>query len=139
MEAALKVKEVSLTHSEGVNAGEMKHGVLALVDEDMPIIVIATKDGAHAKMESTIQQLQAREGRLVAIVGEKSGSESGHCDGGAQAGGGGLKRIEVPEVADCLQPIVNIVPMQLLSYHLALLRGLNVDQPRNLAKAVTVE
>ena len=139
MEAALKVKEVSLTHSEGVNAGEMKHGVLALVDEDMPIIVIATKDGAHAKMESTIQQLQAREGRLVAIVGEKSGSESGHGDGGSQAGGGELKRIEVPEVADCLQPIVNIVPMQLLSYHLALLRGLNVDQPRNLAKAVTVE
>ena len=139
MEAALKVKEVSLTHSEGVNAGEMKHGVLALVDEDMPIIVMATKDGAHAKMESTIQQLQAREGRLVAIVGENSGSESGHGDEGSQGGGAELKRIEVPEVADCLQPIVNIVPMQLLSYHLALLRGLNVDQPRNLAKAVTVE
>jgi glucosamine--fructose-6-phosphate aminotransferase (isomerizing) len=139
MEAALKVKEVSLTHSEGVNAGEMKHGVLALVDEDMPIIVMATKDGAHAKMESTIQQLQAREGRLVAIVGENSGSESGHGNEGSRGGGAELKRIEVPEVADCLQPIVNIVPMQLLSYHLALLRGLNVDQPRNLAKAVTVE
>lgn len=139
MEAALKVKEVSLTHSEGVNAGEMKHGVLALVDEDMPIIVMATKDGAHAKMESTIQQLQAREGRLVAIVGENSGSESGHGNEGSRGGDAELKRIEVPEVADCLQPIVNIVPMQLLSYHLALLRGLNVDQPRNLAKAVTVE
>ena len=85
MEAALKVKEVSLTHSEGVNAGEMKHGVLALVDEDMPIIVMATKDGAHAKMESTIQQLQAREGRLVAIVGENSGTAMRVHGGGGQS------------------------------------------------------
>ena len=146
METALKVKEVTLIHSEGVNAGEMKHGVLALVDEHMPIIVIATRDGAFTKMESTIQQLQAREGRLVAIVGDASGRavKRGEGSPNEEAQGQELnldtkQRIEVPELVDCLQPIINIVPMQLFSYHVARLRGLNVDQPRNLAKAVTVE
>ncbi|KAG2485969.1 hypothetical protein HYH03_015293 [Edaphochlamys debaryana] len=131
LEAALKVKEVALIHSEGILAGEMKHGPLALVDKHMPIVVIATRDGMYKKMESVIQQLLAREAQLYILCNE--GDESMKAYEAK-----GCKLIQVPETVDCLQPVINIVPLQLLSYHLTVLRGLNVDQPRNLAKSVTV-
>ncbi|KAL3156749.1 hypothetical protein ABBQ38_001024 [Trebouxia sp. C0009 RCD-2024] len=131
LEAALKVKEVALMHSEGILAGEMKHGPLALVDENMPIIVIATQDRMHAKMQSVIQQLRARNARLIVLCNEGDNSIASLCSPKCRL-------IQVPEVDECVQAIVNIVPLQLLSYHLTLLRGHNVDQPRNLAKAVTV-
>jgi len=131
LEAALKVKEVALMHSEGILAGEMKHGPLALVDEKLPIIVIATRDAMHGKMHSVIQQLLARQAKLICFVSEGD-EEVGTLEAA------GCRVFEVPFVEDCLQPIVNIVPLQLLSYHLTCLRGHNVDQPRNLAKSVTV-
>lgn len=131
MEAALKVKEVALIHSEGMMAGEMKHGPLALVDETMPIVIIATRDSMYKKMESVAQQLLARGARLYIVCNE--GDENMRA-----LEAKGVKLIEVPETVECLQPIINIVPLQLLSYHLTVLRGFNVDQPRNLAKSVTV-
>ncbi|GAQ81147.1 Glucosamine 6-phosphate synthetases [Klebsormidium nitens] len=131
LEAALKVKEVALMHSEGILAGEMKHGPLALVDETMPIIVLATRDAIQQKQQSVIQQLLARKGRLIIVCTE--GDSVKMCPSGK------AKVIEVPHIADCLQTVVNIVPLQLLSYHLTVLRGFNVDQPRNLAKSVTTE
>lgn len=142
------MKEVALIHSEGILAGEMKHGPLALVDETLPVVVVATKDAMYAKMQSVIQQLLARGARLIvlcnegdealrALAKEKGGAT--HSQGGAGAPAASpLRLIEVPLTADALQPVVNIVPLQLLAYHLTLLRGLNVDQPRNLAKSVTV-
>lgn len=130
LEGALKVKEVALMHSEGILAGEMKHGPLALVDEHLPIVVIATRDQCFSKQQSVIQQLKARKGRLIVMCTE----------GDATAVyGPSCRVIEVPLVVDCLQPVVNIVPLQLLAYHLTVLRGYNVDQPRNLAKSVTTE
>jgi glucosamine--fructose-6-phosphate aminotransferase (isomerizing) len=131
VEAALKVKEVSYMHSEGINAGEMKHGPLALVDEHMPIIVFATKDEMHGKMQGVIQQLMARNARLIIICNE---DEIDILD----MVGDRYPLIMVPNADEALQPVVNIIPLQLLSYHLTLLRGFNVDQPRNLAKSVTV-
>lgn len=130
LEGALKVKEVALMHSEGILAGEMKHGPLALVDENLPIVVIATRDQCFSKQQSVIQQLKARKGRLIVMCTE--GDAAAVC-------GGSCRVIEVPLVVDCLQPVVNIVPLQLLAYHLTVLRGYNVDQPRNLAKSVTTE
>ena len=132
LEGALKVKEVALLHSEGILAGEMKHGPLALVDETMPLIVVATRDSSYRKQESVVQQLRARGGRLILIVSEDD-------DEIAAVAGDNATIIRVPVVEDCLQGVVNIVPLQLLSYHLTVLRGHNVDQPRNLAKSVTVE
>ncbi|XP_078435821.1 putative glucosamine-fructose-6-phosphate aminotransferase [Wolffia australiana] len=129
LEGALKVKEVSLMHSEGMLAGEMKHGPLALVDENMPIIVIATRDTCFSKQQSVIQQLRARKGRLIVMCSEGDGVLFGF--------GESCRVIEVPLVSDCLQPVINIVPLQLLAYHLTVLRGFDVDQPRNLAKSVT--
>lgn len=131
LECALKVKEVSLMHSEGILAGEMKHGPLALVDETLPIIVIATRDATLSKQQSVIQQLQARKGRLIVLC--TKGDAEILCPNG------GCRIIEVPYVEDCLQPLLNIIPCQLLAYHLTLLRGHNVDQPRNLAKSVTTQ
>lgn len=131
LEAALKVKEVSLMHSEGILAGEMKHGPLALVDENLPIVVIATRDGCFSKQQSVIQQLHARKGRLIVMCSK--GDAASVCLGGS------CRVIEVPQLEDCLQPVVNIVPLQLLAYHLTVLRGYNVDQPRNLAKSVTTQ
>lgn len=131
LEGALKVKEVALMHSEGMFAGEMKHGPLALVDENLPIIVIATRDSCFSKQQSVIQQLNARKGRLIVICSK--GDAALVCPGGS------CRAIEVPQVEDCLQPVVNIIPLQLLAYHLTVLRGFNVDQPRNLAKSVTTE
>jgi glucosamine--fructose-6-phosphate aminotransferase (isomerizing) len=132
LEGALKVKEVALLHSEGILAGEMKHGPLALVDETMPLIVVATRDSSYRKQESVVQQLKARGGRLILIVSEDD-------DEIASVAGEKATIIRVPVVEDCLQAVVNIVPLQLLSYHITVLRGHNVDQPRNLAKSVTVE
>uniref|UniRef100_A0A1D1XIX5 glutamine--fructose-6-phosphate transaminase (isomerizing) n=1 Tax=Anthurium amnicola TaxID=1678845 RepID=A0A1D1XIX5_9ARAE len=129
LEGALKVKEVALMHSEGMLAGEMKHGPLALVDETLPIIVVATNDACFSKQQSVIQQLRARKGRLIVMCSQ--GDASLLCPIGS------CRVIEVPRVADCLQPVVNIIPLQLLAYHLTVLRGYNVDQPRNLAKSVT--
>ena len=126
-----QVKEVALIHSEGLNAGEMKHGPLALVDEHLPIIVLATQDTMHRKMESCLQQLLARNGRLVVICNEGDASMDAYAKRGC-------KLVRVPRTEDALQSIVNVVPIQLLSYHLTCLRGHNVDQPRNLAKSVTV-
>jgi glucosamine--fructose-6-phosphate aminotransferase (isomerizing) len=132
LEAALKMKEVALIHSEGILAGEMKHGPLALVDETLPIIVIATGDNMYGKMRSVVQQLLARGAQLV-IVCDESDEEMG-----ALARDRGAALVQVPKTCDALQPVISIIPMQLLSYHLTVLRGLNVDQPRNLAKSVTV-
>ncbi|GLJ05808.1 hypothetical protein SUGI_0025820 [Cryptomeria japonica] len=131
LEGALKVKEVALMHSEGILAGEMKHGPLALVDETLPIIVIATHDSCFGKQQSVIQQLEARKGRLIVMCSKGEAS--------LVSPNGASRVIEVPQVDDCLQPIINIVPFQLLAYHLTVLRGYDVDQPRNLAKSVTTE
>ncbi|CAN6443265.1 unnamed protein product [Victoria cruziana] len=131
LEGALKVKEVALMHSEGMLAGEMKHGPLALVDETLPIVVIATRDACLSKQQSVIQQLHARKGRLIVMC--TKGDASVVCPGGS------CRVIEVPEVEDCLQPVINIIPLQLLAYHLTVLRGFDVDQPRNLAKSVTTQ
>ncbi|EOY09746.1 Glutamine-fructose-6-phosphate transaminase (isomerizing)s,sugar binding,transaminases isoform 2 [Theobroma cacao] len=131
LEGALKVKEVALMHSEGILAGEMKHGPLALVDENLPIVVIATRDACFSKQQSVIQQLHARKGRLIVMCSK--GDAASVCSGGA------CRVIEVSYVEDCLQPVVNVVPLQLLAYHLTVLRGYNVDQPRNLAKSVTTQ
>lgn len=131
LEGALKVKEVALMHSEGIIAGEMKHGPLALVDENLPIVVIATRDACFSKQQSVIQQLHARKGRLIMMCSK--GDSAAVCPGGS------CRVIEVPQVEDCLQPVINVVPLQLLAYHLTVLRGYNVDQPRNLAKSVTTQ
>ncbi|XP_066381836.1 glutamine--fructose-6-phosphate aminotransferase [isomerizing] 1-like [Miscanthus floridulus] len=131
LEGALKVKEVALMHSEGMLAGEMKHGPLALVDENLPIIVIATRDACFSKQQSVIQQLLSRKGRLIVMCSR--GDASAVCPSGS------CRVIEVPQVADCLQPVINIIPLQLLAYHLTVLRGFDVDQPRNLAKSVTTQ
>ena len=130
LEGALKVKEVALMHSEGLLAGEMKHGPLALVDESLPIVLIATADDTHIKQQSVIQQLRARKAQLIIIC---------HEDDEEILLDRECKYIRVPRVADCLQTVVNIVPLQLLAYHLTLVRGFNVDQPRNLAKSVTTQ
>lgn len=131
LEGALKVKEVALMHSEGILAGEMKHGPLALVDHNLPIVVIATRDGCFSKQQSVIQQLHARKGRLIVMCTQG--------DAASVSVGGSCRVIEVPHMEDCLQPVVNIIPLQLLAYHLTVLRGHNVDQPRNLAKSVTTQ
>lgn len=131
LESALKMKEVALIHSEGILAGEMKHGPLALVDERLPIVVVATRDSMHKKMDGVIQQLLARGARLWIICNEGDTDMEVYKSRGCQL-------IQVPETVDCLQPVINIVPLQLLAFHLTVLRGLNVDQPRNLAKSVTV-
>ncbi|KAL0043584.1 hypothetical protein WJX79_009134 [Trebouxia sp. C0005] len=132
LEAALKVKELVYMHSEGILAGEMKHGPLALVDEHMPMIVLATQDRTCNKMHSVVQQLRARGACPLVVCNAGDDQIAGVCDGGED------RLIRVPKVADALQPIVNVVPLQLLSYHLTVQRGFNVDQPRNLAKSVTV-
>lgn len=134
LELALKVKELSYMHSEGILAGELKHGPLALIDENMPAVVVATRDGLREKMWSTIQQLLARRGRLILMVSKEDKDMSDYFSEKEN-----VRIIKVDTVCDCLQPVLNIVPFQLLSYHLTVIRGFNVDQPRNLAKSVTVE
>jgi len=129
MEGALKVKELTYMHSEGILAGELKHGPLALVDNNMPIIMIVTRDPVYVKCMNALQQVTAREGRPI-IICEKGDTETQSF---------ASKSLEVPHTVDCLQGILTVIPMQLLSYHIAVLRDCNVDCPRNLAKSVTVE
>ena len=129
LEGALKLKEISYIHAEGYPAAEMKHGPIALIDEQMPVIVIATKKGHYEKVESNIQEIKSRKGKIIAIVtkGDEQVRElADHV-------------IEVPECSESLSPLLTTIPLQLLSYHIAVMRGCNVDQPRNLAKSVTVE
>ena len=129
LEGALKLKEISYIHAEGYPAAEMKHGPIALIDEDMPVIFIATQDEVYEKVVSNIQEVKARGGQILAIVTE----------GDSQVKSLANHTIEVPRAHEALAPLLTSIPMQLLSYHIALLRGCNVDQPRNLAKSVTVE
>ncbi len=129
LEGALKLKEISYIHAEGYPAAEMKHGPIALIDENMPVVFIATNKSAHEKIVSNIQEVKARKGKVIAVILEGDETIKGLAD----------DYIEVPDTDELLSPLVAIVPLQLLSYHIALMRGCNVDQPRNLAKSVTVE
>ena len=129
LEGALKLKEISYIHAEGYPAAEMKHGPIALIDEDMPTVVVATKTEHYQKVVSNIQEIKAREGKIIAIVTEGDTVVSKIAD----------HVIEVPDVDERLSPLVTAIPLQLISYHIAVMRGCNVDQPRNLAKSVTVE
>jgi len=129
MEGALKLKEISYIHAEAYAAGELKHGPLALVDEEMPVITVAPSNELLEKLRSNLAEVQARGGRLYVFADEKAGFEDSE----------GVTVIDVPHVPDLLQPLVYTVPLQLLSYHVAVLKGTDVDQPRNLAKSVTVE
>lgn len=129
LEGALKLKEISYIHAEGYPAAEMKHGPIALIDEHMPVFVIATKKGHYEKVVSNIQEIKSRKGKIIAIVTEGDEMVRDLAD----------HVIEVPETFESLTPLLTTIPLQLLSYHIALMRGCNVDQPRNLAKSVTVE
>ncbi|WP_405247864.1 glutamine--fructose-6-phosphate transaminase (isomerizing) [Cellulophaga sp. Asnod2-G02] len=129
LEGALKLKEISYIHAEGYPAAEMKHGPIALIDEHMPVFVIATKRGHYEKVVSNIQEIKSRKGKIIAIVTEGDEAVKELAD----------HVIEVPETFESLTPLLTTIPLQLLSYHIALMRGCNVDQPRNLAKSVTVE
>jgi glucosamine--fructose-6-phosphate aminotransferase (isomerizing) len=129
LEGALKLKEISYIHAEGYPAAEMKHGPIALIDENMPVVIIATNKSAYEKIVSNIQEVKARKGKVIAIVTEGDTTISEIAD----------YTIEIPETIEPLSPLISVVPLQLLSYHIALIRGCNVDQPRNLAKSVTVE
>jgi glucosamine--fructose-6-phosphate aminotransferase (isomerizing) len=128
-EGALKLKEISYVHAEGYPAGEMKHGPIALIDENMPVVCIAPKDPWHDKMISQIQQAKARGGTVIAVATEGDDLVSSLAD----------YVLWVPECPWMLSPVVTVIPLQLLAYHIAVIRGLDVDQPRNLAKSVTVE
>ena len=129
LEGALKLKEISYIHAEGYPAAEMKHGPIALIDEEMPVVFIATKDSSYDKIVSNIQEVKARKGRVIAVVSKGDDLISKMAD----------YTIEVPVTDEALMPLVSVIPLQLLSYHIAVMRGCNVDQPRNLAKSVTVE
>jgi glutamine---fructose-6-phosphate transaminase (isomerizing) len=129
LEGALKLKEISYIHAEGYPAGEMKHGPIALIDEDMPVVAIATGDGVFEKAKSNMQEVKARDGVVIALTDRDGDELGGICD----------DVIQVPTVAPLLQPIVNVIPLQLLAYFTGVRRGADVDQPRNLAKSVTVE
>ena len=129
LEGALKLKEISYIHAEGYPAAEMKHGPIALIDENMPVLVIANKNETYEKVVSNIQEVKARKGKIIAIVTEGDTIVKKLAD----------YVIEIPDADDLLMPLIAVVPLQLLSYHIAVMRGCNVDQPRNLAKSVTVE
>lgn len=129
LEGALKLKEISYIHAEGYPAAEMKHGPIALIDEEMPVVVIATNSEHYEKVVSNIQEVKARKGKVIALVSEGNRDLDNMVD----------HVVEVPETIEPLSPLINTVPLQLLSYHIAVMRGCNVDQPRNLAKSVTVE
>ena len=129
LEGALKLKEISYIHAEGYPAAEMKHGPIALIDEEMPVVVIATASEHYEKVVSNIQEVKARKGKVIAVVTEGNRDLDSLVD----------HVIEVPETIEALSPLLNTIPLQLLSYHIAVMRGCNVDQPRNLAKSVTVE
>jgi glucosamine--fructose-6-phosphate aminotransferase (isomerizing) len=129
LEGALKLKEISYIHAEGLPAAEMKHGPIALIDENMPVVILAPTDAVYSKVVSNVQEVKARSGRIIAVVTEGNGDLGVKVD----------HRIAVPHTIDMLTPILTTVPLQLLAYHVAVLRGCDVDMPRNLAKSVTVE
>jgi glucosamine--fructose-6-phosphate aminotransferase (isomerizing) len=129
LEGALKLKEISYIHAEGYPAAEMKHGPIALIDEHMPVVVLANKNSSYEKVVSNIQEVKARKGVIIAVVTQGDEVVKGLAD----------YVIEIPRTEDILVPIVSVIPLQLLAYHMAVMRGCNVDQPRNLAKSVTVE
>ena len=129
LEGALKLKEISYIHAEGYPAAEMKHGPIALIDENMPVVFIAVKDNVYEKVLSNMEEVKARKGKIISIVTEiddKVKKLSDHI-------------IQIPGTLDMLMPILSVIPLQLLAYHIAVMRGCDVDQPRNLAKSVTVE
>ncbi|MEG0464395.1 SIS domain-containing protein, partial [Bacteroides sp.] len=129
LEGALKLKEISYIHAEGYPAAEMKHGPIALIDAEMPVVVIATHNGLYEKVISNIQEIKARKGKVIAIVtkGDTIIRQIADCC------------IELPETLECLDSLLTTIPLQLLAYHIAVCKGMDVDQPRNLAKSVTVE
>jgi glutamine---fructose-6-phosphate transaminase (isomerizing) len=129
LEGALKLKEVSYIHAEGYPAAEMKHGPIALIDENMPVVFLAPRDGVYHKVLSNIEEVKAREGQVIAVVNNGASELDGRVD----------HFIRVPKTHPALLPILTVIPLQLLAYHIAMLRGCDVDQPRNLAKSVTVE
>lgn len=129
LEGALKLKEISYIHAEGYPAAEMKHGPIALIDDDMPVVFIAPKDSTYDKILSNIQEIKARNGRIIAIASENDTQIDKLVD----------YSIKIPDTIRMLMPILTVIPLQLLAYHIAVKKGLNVDQPRNLAKSVTVE
>jgi glucosamine--fructose-6-phosphate aminotransferase (isomerizing) len=129
LEGALKLKEISYIHAEGYPAAEMKHGPIALIDENMPVVFIAPHDAVFDKIVSNIQEVKARGGRVIAITSQHEDVLEELID----------YEIRIPQTADMLYPILSVIPLQLLAYYIAVKRGLNVDQPRNLAKSVTVE
>jgi len=129
LEGALKLKEISYIHAEGYPAGEMKHGPIALIDEAMPVVTIAVHDHVYDKMVSQVEQVKARGGIVIALATEGDAGLAAKAD----------HVLYVPPTPYLLSPVVNVVPLQLLAYHIAVRRGCDVDQPRNLAKSVTVE
>ncbi len=129
MEGALKLKEISYIHAEGCPAAEMKHGTIALIDQEMPTIVIATNGSVYEKTISNIQEIKARGGKVIVVVNE------GDCIVAQMAD----YCIWIPETAECLTPLLSSIPLQLFAYYIAVNKGRDVDQPRNLAKSVTVE
>jgi glucosamine--fructose-6-phosphate aminotransferase (isomerizing) len=129
LEGALKLKEISYIHAEGYPAAEMKHGPIALIDDEMPVVFVATKDSSYEKVVSNIQEVKARKGRIIAIISKGDELIPSMVD----------FVIKIPQTHEVLQPLLSVIPLQLLSYHIAVLRGRDVDQPRNLAKSVTVE
>jgi glucosamine--fructose-6-phosphate aminotransferase (isomerizing) len=129
LEGALKLKEISYIHAEGYPAAEMKHGPIALIDENMPVVAIATRKGSYQKVVSNIQEVKARNGKIIGIVTEGDVAVKEMAD----------FVIEIPETEEFFDPLISVIPLQLLSYHIAVMRDCNVDQPRNLAKSVTVE
>jgi glucosamine--fructose-6-phosphate aminotransferase (isomerizing) len=129
LEGALKLKEISYIHAEGYSAGEMKHGPIALIDHELPVVVLTPKNGNYEKVISNLSEVRAREGRIIAVAQR----------GDHEIGGMAEDVIFIPETIPELQPILAVLPLQLLAYHVADLKGTDVDQPRNLAKSVTVE
>jgi glucosamine--fructose-6-phosphate aminotransferase (isomerizing) len=129
LEGALKLKEISYIHAEGYPAAEMKHGPIALIDEEMPVVFIAPHDSSYEKIVSNIQEVKARKGRVIAIVNEGDTVIKNLVD----------FSIEIPYTSEELTPLLSVIPLQLLAYHIAVMRGCDVDRPRNLAKSVTVE
>jgi glucosamine--fructose-6-phosphate aminotransferase (isomerizing) len=129
LEGALKLKEISYIHAEGYPAGEMKHGPIALIDDQLPVVVIATRNGSFEKVFSNMEEVRARGGKVIVITDCLDGGLMDKAD----------VVLSIPSIADELMPVLTSIPLQLLAYHVAVLRGTDVDQPRNLAKSVTVE
>ena len=129
MEGALKLKEISYIHAEGFSAAEIKHGPIALIDAEMPVVAIATNNAMYKKVISNIQEIKARKGKVIAIVTEGDEAIKNIAD----------DYIELPKTMECLEPLISTIPLQLMAYHIAVWKGKDVDQPRNLAKSVTVE